>query len=128
MLVLSLALSACGSSGEEGNGLKGGEADKVRKSAEQVITDPKQACALLTPAALKSYSRKPAGGAKAQAACKARVRRSKLPASADVVVLTLNGSAATAAYATRSGSIGAMALKKINGAWLMDQVGVLTPR
>jgi hypothetical protein len=127
MLVLSLALAACGSSSNSGtSGLKGGEADKVRTAAEQVITNPKQACALLTAAALRAYTNHT--GAAAQASCKAQVQQSRLPASANVVVMTLHGDVATAAYSTPVGNVGAMALKKVNGTWLMDQVRVITPR
>jgi hypothetical protein len=127
ILILPLTVAACGSSSGSGtSGLKGGEADNVRSAAEQVITNPKQACALLTAAALRAYTN--TTGAAAKSACKAQVQQSRLPASANVVVMTLHGDVATAAYSTPVGNVGAMALKKVNGTWLMDQVRLITPR
>ena len=127
LLVLSLALSACGSSDKKSVGLKGGEADKVRSVAEQVITDPKQVCQLVTIPALQTYTHT-TSIAKAEATCKTQVARSQLPPTANVVVLTLKGTDATAAYTTPLGNVGAMTLKNINGKWLMDQVRLITPR
>ena len=126
ILPLTVALAACGSSSSSG-GLSGGQADNVRQAAQQVITNPAKVCSLLTGPAIKAYTQQLSGKA-ARAACTTDVQQSHLPKSAKVVVLSVNGDNAQAAYTTSAGNVGAMTLKKVNGAWLMDQVRLIVPR